>query len=119
MTSAASVLRSDASVAGAFRARAHSAYIASRAYDAVFFILSPLLSLAIAALLTPLQWPFERTRALGDIDSRVGIFLGVFTTAHLLAVVFRSYGSPEIFARHRMRFLVVPPALFLALLVSE
>ena len=94
-------------------------YIASRYYDGVLFIFSPLIALAIAELLTPLRWPFERTEALGSIDSRVGIFIGVFTTAHLLAVFFRSHANPEIFARHRLRFVVVPVLLLLALSASN
>jgi hypothetical protein len=96
-----------------------SSYIASRYYDGVLFIFSPLIALAIAELLTPLRWPFERTEALGGIDSRVGIFIGVFTTAHLLAVFFRSHANPTIFARHRLRFVVVPLVLLLAFGASQ
>lgn len=93
-------------------------YIASRGFDTVFFILSPLAALAVAVGLTPLEWAFERTRALGGVDSRISIFIGVMTTAHLFAVLFRSHANPEIFARHRLRFVAVPIALF-AMLVSS
>jgi hypothetical protein len=78
-----------------------------------------LLALLIAELLTPLQWVFERTRALGGEDSRVSIFIGVFTTAHLFAVVFRSHANREIFSRHRGRFTLVPALLFVAMLGSQ
>jgi hypothetical protein len=88
-----------------------SSYIASRAYDGLLFIFSPLIVLVVAELIAPLRWPFERTAALGGIDTRVAIFLGVFTTAHLVAVFFRSHLNPQIFARHRVRFLVVPLVL--------
>ncbi len=96
-----------------------SPYIASRTYDSLLFIYSPLIALSIALLLTPLHWAFERTRALGGIDSRVAIFIGVFTTAHLFAVLFRSHANAEIFVRHRVRFAWVPLLLFAALLGSK
>jgi hypothetical protein len=96
-----------------------SSYIASRTYDSLLFIFSPLIALAIAELLTPLRWPFERTQALGGIDTRVGIVIGVFTTAHLVAVFFRSHANPEIFARHRMRFVLVPLVMLFVFGVSK
>ncbi len=102
------------------RSRVHrSGYIASPRYDALFFLLSPILALAAAGLITPLQWPFEKTRALGGVDTRVAFFIGIFTTAHLFAVFFRSHANPEIFARYRVRFLAVPPLLFIVLVASE
>lgn len=96
-----------------------SPYIASRAYDAVFFVGSPLLALGIAELLTPLHWAFERTRALGGVDTRVSIFIGIFTTAHLFAVLFRSHANREIYSQHRARFTLVPVLLFVAMLGSQ
>ena len=96
-----------------------SPFIASRRYDSLLFIYSPLIALSIALLLTPLHWAFERTRALGGVDSRVAIFIGVFTTAHLFAVLFRSHANGKIFARHRIRFALVPLLLFAALLGSK
>ena len=92
-------------------ARTGSSYIASAAYDGLLFIFSPMIALAIGEMITPLHWPFERTQALGGIDTRVGIFIGVFTTAHLVAVFFRSHANPEIFALHRKRFVLVPLVL--------
>jgi hypothetical protein len=96
-----------------------SPFIASRGYDSLLFIFSPLLALLAAEILTPLHWAFERTHALGGVDSRVSIFIGVFTTAHLFAVLFRSHANPEMFSRHRARFTVVPVLLFVAMLGSE
>jgi hypothetical protein len=96
-----------------------SPFIASRSYDSLLFIFSPLIALLVAEALTPLHWAFERTRALGGVDSRVSIFIGVFTTAHLFAVLFRSHANPEMFSRHRARFTVVPVLLFVGMLGSE
>lgn len=96
-----------------------SPFIASRIYDSLLFIYSPLIALSIALLLTPLHWAFERTRSLGGVDARIAIFIGIFTTAHLFAVLFRSHANAEIFARHRTRFVLVPPVLFAALLGSK
>ena len=44
-----------------------SGYIASPRFDALFFLLSPILALAAAELLTPLHWPFEKTRGRREI----------------------------------------------------
>ena len=98
---------------------APSGYIASNAYDIAFFILAPAIALAISLAVAPATWPFELTRALGFVDARIVIFLGVWNAAHLAAVVFRSHANPVIFARHRARFVFAPPALFLAFLSSD
>jgi hypothetical protein len=92
--------------------------IAGPAYDAVFFVLSPLLCLAVAALLGNFAWPFEQTEVLGKVDYRVATFVAIWTYAHLFAVVFRSHANPQIFAKHRLRFTAVP-LLALSVLASS
>ena len=100
------------------RARISGA-IASPAYDAVFFVLAPLLCLALASLLGHFAWPFDQTSTFGKVDARVTIFVSIWTYAHLFAVVFRSHLDPQIFAKHRMRFTAVPIFLFSILVSSD
>jgi len=116
------VTTADSTVPGLFArtwAGTRQAYIASPGFDLVFFLLSPLLILAAAEAAGAFEWPFERTRALGDVDMRLAFCVGVFSTAHLFGVFFRSHANGEIFAQHRLRFLAVPPLLFAALVLSE
>jgi len=100
-------------------ARTDQAYIASPAFDWIFFLLSPVLILVLAEAVSGFAWPFDRTHALGDVDTRAAFCVGVFSTAHLIAGYFRSHANGEIFAQHRFRFLAVPPLLLGALVVSE
>jgi hypothetical protein len=94
-------------------------YIAWPAYDWAFFILSPVLALAIAEAIAGLAFPFERTRFMGGEDKRIAFFGSLWTHAHLFAVVFRSHLNQEIFRKHRVRFTLVPLAVFLGIWVSE
>lgn len=120
MTSAAGSLpHVDAATLAAPGERARSGYIASQGYDVFLFILAPLLSLGVAEVLSVFEAPFQVTDFLGAKARRISIFISVWTYAHLVAVVFRSHGNPQVFARHRARFTWVPLALFAALLTSE
>jgi hypothetical protein len=96
-----------------------SGTIASPGYDAAFFVLSPLLCLGLASALGHFAWPFDQTRAFGRVDTRVTIFVSIWTYAHLFAVVFRSHANPQIFAKHRIRFTAVPLFLFSILVSSD
>ncbi len=97
---------------------AKSRYVAFPAYDWLFFIGSPILALLVAEALPLWDYAFEQTEAFGGKNLRVVLFITMFTTAHLTAVVFRSHGNKEIFQRHPIRFTVVPALLFLTLLSS-
>jgi hypothetical protein len=86
--------------------------------DWVHLSLAPLwaLGLGLAVGATPLK-----TRALTAFGQRGSLadgFIGTFIFAHLFLVFFRSHADPEIRARHPVRFLAVPPLLFLLFLVS-
>jgi hypothetical protein len=99
--------------------RPRGAYIGFRSYDAVFFIFSPLLALAVAQLLPLIPFAFQRTQAFGIVDLRVEFFIGIWTYSHLIAVLFRSHANPQIFAQHRYRFTIIPLALYLAMVSSH
>ena len=94
-------------------------YIATPAYDWLFFILSPVLAVVIAELLVSWAWPFDRTRFMGGEDRRIAFFGSLWTHGHLFAVVFRSHVNQEIYRKHRLRFTLVPVVVFLGILVSE
>lgn len=104
-----------AAPARAGRAPSRSEFVAGRWYDSAFLTVSPLLALAISALLPWFAYPFQMTQALGKTDTRVALFISVWTTSHLVAVFFRSHLNRDIFAQHRFRFLGVPPILVLLL----
>ena len=97
----------------------NSPFIASRSYDLTFFILSPLLALALSYAIGLFRWPFEAAAGLGTVQPRVLFFGLVWTNAHLFAVVFRSHANAQIFNRHRLRFTAVPGAVAAAILLSD
>lgn len=72
-----------------------SAYIVSPRYDAVFFILSPLIALGLAELIAPFSWPFERTRSLENVDTRVGFFHRIFHNRSFICGVFSQSRQPN------------------------
>jgi hypothetical protein len=92
----------------------------SAAYDWTYFILSPVIGLAIVIGLGLWPWATQQPQTLfGISDSPVEFFIAIWTYAHLTAVVFRSHANPEIFALHRFRFVGVPILLFAGLMVSD
>lgn len=100
--------------AGAPRAR----FIVGPIYDWVFFLAPPLLSLLLGILLADTSLTTE-LRSLGpEEDTLVGFALGATIHAHLVAVVVRSHGNPEIRKLHPWRFFVVPVVLYLAIVTS-
>ena len=101
------------------RASTPSEFIASRGYDYLFFILSPVLALLVAELIDGLDWPFEPTEFLGGTQTRITFFIAIWTYAHVFAVVFRSYGNPVVFGHYRRRLLVFPPVAMASLMVSD
>ena len=94
-------------------------FIAGRWYDGVCFILAPLIALLLVELASRSTWAMADGSIFGVRGRPLAIFLSIWTFAHLFAVVFRSHANPGIFAQHRVRFVVVPIALFVALLVSD
>lgn len=94
-------------------------FIAGPAYDTICFILSPLLALLAAYALGWFTYPFEATDALAGRGTRIGFFISVWTSSHLVAVFFRSHLNSQIFAMHRVRFVVVPILLTAAIASND
>jgi hypothetical protein len=94
-------------------------YIASRAYDLVFFILAPWLCLAFAIGMLLMPWANEPAPFMGGDRTRYQLFVAVWIYGHLAAVVFRTHLNGAIFRKHPLRFTVVPAALYLAMALSR
>jgi hypothetical protein len=96
-----------------------SGFIASAPYDTFFFILAPVLALALGVLAADLPWALEWHRVFGVVDRPAVLFILVWSHAHALAVFFRSHGNRAIFVQHRFAFVGVPILLFAALMASD
>ena len=99
-------------------------YIAGRAYDWFFFILSPVLAALLGWAVGALG--LERYRISSTDDQGavreiavVALASAAFTHAHLIIVVFRTHLNREVFRRHPHRFTTIPIALFLASIASR
>jgi hypothetical protein len=92
-------------------------YIVSPAYDLFFFILSPLLALALGIGITwsPLQ---QTTWITGKDEPIYHVLIDVFIMAHLALVFVRSHLNPTVFRTWPLRFVLIPPLLYLALVSS-
>ena len=96
-----------------------SPYVVSPAYDWVWFLLSPVVALALGIVVARSDAARSPFVLAGADTTWAGLALGVLIQAHLVAVVFRSHVNAAVFARHRLRFVVVPLVLFALLTVSE
>lgn len=93
-------------------------YIVSPLYDWAWFLLPPVLALAIGAALSQSWWTEHRFWLQGRRFTPSGLLVGTITGAHLAAVFFRSHANPKVFPRHRFRFLVLPVLAFAAMMSS-
>jgi hypothetical protein len=96
-----------------------SKYIVGPIYDWVFFLGSPMLSLALGILVSGSPWLTAEPHAIGgETDTLVGFFIGTVIHAHLVAVFFRSHGNPSIRKLYPIRFFLVPIVLYAAIMIS-
>ena len=99
--------------------RASALYIVGPVYDWAFFLLPPTLALGIGILISGTALSTDSFMLWGQEFSVTALLIGAFIHAHLVIVFFRSHGNPQIFATHRLRFLLVPPLLYVAMLSSS
>jgi hypothetical protein len=99
-------------------ARAKSPYIAGPLYDWAFFLLPPLLSVVVGALVAFSPWAHGSFALGGKRVTLMSLSIGALVNAHLVAVVARSHLNTDVFRRHPVRFVVVPIALYAAMMVS-
>lgn len=95
-----------------------SPYIVSPVYDWVFFLLPPLASLLVGALVSGTSLDTDRFWLAGRRVTWSTMLLGIVVHAHLFAVLARSHLNPDVFPRHKFRFVVLPIALFVAMMTS-
>ena len=93
-------------------------YIVSPVYDWVFFLLPPVASLLVGIAVSGTFLASDEWWFASESDTLAGFAIGAITHAHLVAVVFRSHGNPAIRRLYPIRFIVVPIALYLAIVVS-
>jgi hypothetical protein len=96
-----------------------SPYIVGPVYDWVFFLGSPLLALLAGMAIADTPFADQPFDWYGWEVTGSGLLIGAFIHAHLVLVFVRSHGNREIFRAHKLRFTLVPLALFALLAVSR
>jgi hypothetical protein len=97
---------------------ARSPYIVGPAYDWAFFLAPPTVALALGIAISG-SAASTRTFALGPNETTLtGLLIGALIHAHLVAVFVRSHGNRDVFRLHRVRFLLVPLVVWLAIVIS-
>lgn len=99
-------------------------YIAGPFYDWVYFILAPLLAVAIGYLVMATgayQYTIVTPDASGTLRQIAvpAMLSAAFTHAHLVIVFFRSHLDGNIFRLYAYRFTVVPITLLFASIASQ
>lgn len=95
-----------------------SPYIASPAYDWIFFLLPPIVSLVIGAVISETNFANDMFWIRNQRNTWATLLIGIFIHAHLVAVFVRSHLNPQVFPKHKFRFIVVPILLILAMMTS-
>lgn len=101
------------------RANARSPYIVGPGYDWCFFLLPPVLALALGIAISGTALAEQAFHLWGQEDTLTGLFIQAVIHAHLVAVLFRSHGNGQVFALHRVRFVLAPVALYAAIVASD
>lgn len=92
--------------------------IVGPAYDAVFFLLAPMLALGLGFALHSVGASDVEGSFGGQRRRWIDVGVGVLIHAHLVAVVARSHLDPGTFRRFPLRFVVVPALLYVGMLAS-
>jgi hypothetical protein len=95
-----------------------SPYLVGPAYDWAFFLLPPLVGLVLGIFIAGTPFTDEVVLVNDEETTLAAVCIGSLIHAHLVAVFFRSHGNPSIFRLYPVRFLIVPPVLYLAIVGS-
>ena len=98
--------------------RSGSSYIVGPWYDWSLFLLPPVLALALGIALSGSVFSTHFFVLWGQETNLSGLAIQVLIHAHLVAVLFRSHGNADIFARYPARFVVMPLVLYAAIVSS-
>ena len=93
-----------------------SGYIVGPLYDWLLFLGPPVLALLVGVSLSGTDFADEVWDFAGSDVTYTTLAMGVFIHAHLVIVFLRSHGNPAVRSMFPVRFLVVPPLLFFAML---
>lgn len=96
-----------------------SPYIVGPVYDWVFFLGSPLLALVVGMAMADTPFADRPFDWYGWEVTASSLLIGALIHAHLVLVFVRSHGNREIFRLHKLRFTLVPLALFALLSLSK
>lgn len=95
-----------------------SPYIASALYDWIFFLLPPIVSLGLGAAISETNFANDIFWVRNQRNTWASLFIGIFIHAHLVAVFVRSHLNPQIFPKHKFRFIALPVLLIIAMMTS-
>jgi hypothetical protein len=95
-----------------------SPYLVSATYDWAFFLLPPLVALVLGILISGTSFTDDTIFVNDQETTLASICIGTLIHAHLVAVFFRSHANPHIFRQFPIRFLLVPPLLWAAIIGS-
>lgn len=96
-----------------------SPWIVGRGYDLAFFLAPPLAAMLVGLAISGTSFADDEIDLGAGPTTASGFAIGILIHAHLVAVFVRSHGNPSIFRAYPVRFVVVPIALFVALLSSQ
>lgn len=97
---------------------ARSPYLVSPGYDWSFFLLPPLVGLVLGILISGSGFTNDLIVVNDQETTLAAVCIGSLIHAHLVAVFFRSHANPSIFRLYPVRFLVIPPLLWAAIVSS-
>lgn len=96
-----------------------SGYIVGPRYDAFFFLLPPVVALAIGIAISDTVLTDHEFEFWGSDATWAGLAIGIIIHAHIFAVVFRSHTNKDVFKQFPLRFVAAPIVLFLAMGFSQ
>jgi hypothetical protein len=96
-----------------------SRFMVSAWYDALFFLLPPILALVVGIGISGTPFADDPFKWWGWDVTWSGLLISVFIHAHLVLVFIRSHANRQIFALHKLRFVLVPILLYLAMISSN
>src|SRR5262249_13797335 len=96
-----------------------SRYLVSARFDQLYFIWAPVLACVLTVMLARFPIVLHKETMLNSGDTWAGMFIAIWTDAHLIAVAYRSHANPDVFRRFRMRFTLVPLCVFLGFMAWE
>lgn len=98
--------------------KGRSPYLVSPGFDWLFFLLPPAYALILGIAISGTAFTEQPIELAGSESTWAGVVIGVVIQSHLVAVLFRSHGNPAIFRLYRLRFLLVPALVWLAIVSS-